>query len=222
VWWSRLNECSGMLKNSRGLVGMASKRGHKSLSSPAAKDTEPAWSLPAAAVLGFLKETRGMPSWNLKDLTKSLRISAAQAKRAAALLEVQGYIERTGDTEWLTTVSGNSVSGSKSPRFTSEAVAAGLSALAERINAVNHDPDAPFRVTKAVAFGDFLSDRARVQAPDVGIQLTPQESESDRPNFTTGQAARSRFLKQLRGRTSILSIWPYEEWMSSRSHRSLV
>jgi len=34
--------------------------------------------------------------------------------------------------------------------------------------------------------------------------------------------ARERFLKQLRGRTSILSIRPYEEWMGSRTHRSLV
>jgi hypothetical protein len=198
---------------------MASKRAPKSVSS---RHAEPTSSLPAAAVLSFLKETRGIPSWNLKDLAKSLRISAAQAKRATALLEVQGYIERTGDGEWLTTVSGNTVSGSKSPRFTPEAVAEGLSALAERIKAVNHDQNAPFRIAKAVAFGDFLSDRARVQAPDVGIQLTPREPEGDQPNFTTGQAARSRFLKQLRGRTSILSIRPYEEWMSSRSHRSLI
>lgn len=101
---------------------MASKRGPRPMASQPAGRAETASSLPAAAVLSFLKETRGISSWNLKDLTKSLRISAAEAKRAAALVEVQGYIERTGDGEWLTTVSGNSISGSQSPRFTSEAV----------------------------------------------------------------------------------------------------
>jgi hypothetical protein len=122
----------------------------------------------------------------------------------------------------LTTVSGNTVSGSQSPRFTPEAAAVGLSALAERIKAVNHDPDVQFHIAKALAFGDFLSDRARVQAPDVGIQLVPREPEGDQAKLTMGQAAGSRFLKQLRGGTSILSIRPYEEWMSSRTHRSLV
>jgi hypothetical protein len=180
-------------------------------------------SLPAAAVLSFLKETRGMPSWNLKDLTKSLRISVAEARRAIAFLELQGYIERIGDDEWLTTHSGATVSGSKPPRFTPETVAGGLSALAERIKAVNQDPKARFRITKAVGFGDFLSDRARVQAPDVGIQLIPaREHEGDQRDSATGQVTRSQFLRQLRGRTPVIAIRPYEEWMGSRTHRSLV
>ena len=74
---------------------MASKHATKSLGTPVAGRAEPTTSLPAAAVLSFLKETRGMPSWTLKDMSKSLRISAADAKRAAALLGAQGYIERT-------------------------------------------------------------------------------------------------------------------------------
>jgi DNA-binding IclR family transcriptional regulator len=72
---------------------MASKRGPKLTSRQLAEHSVLMSSLSAAAVLSFLKETRGMPSWNLKDLTKSLRISAAGAKRATALLEVQGYID---------------------------------------------------------------------------------------------------------------------------------
>ena len=59
---------------------------------------------------------------------------------------MQGYIERTGDDEWLTTDSGTAVSGSKPPRFTREAVAPALSALGERIRAANHDPKAPFHI----------------------------------------------------------------------------
>jgi hypothetical protein len=198
---------------------MPSRRGPRSVASQLAVHAEPAWSLPAVTVLSFPKETRGMPSWNLKDLTKSLRISAAQAKRVTTLLAVQGYIERTGDGEWLTIVSGNSVSGSKSPRFTPEAVAKGLSALAERIKAVNHGPDAPFRIARAVAFGDFLSDRASVQAPDVGIQLIPRKYQRNEGDSAEEQVAHREFLRQLRRRSSILNLRPYKEWMSSRTHR---
>jgi hypothetical protein len=37
---------------------------------------------------------------------------------------------------------------------------------------INRDASAPFKITAAVAFGDFLiSDRPRVQAADVGIRL---------------------------------------------------
>ena len=212
---------AGMLKP-YGVRVMASRRGPKSAASQPVGHAEPTSSLPAAAVLSFLKETRGMPNWNLRDLARSLRISAAEAKRATALLEVQGYIGRTGDGDWLTTGSGNAVSGSKRPRFTPEAVTAGLSALAERINVVNQDRKARFRITRAVALGDFLSNRARVQAPDVGIQLIRREHEGDQRDSATGQVARSQFLKQLRGRTAVIAIRPYEEWMSSRTHRSLV
>ena len=124
AWWSALM-IAGMLKP-YGVRVMASRRGPKSAASQPVGHAEPTSSLPAAAVLSFLKETRGMPNWNLRDLARSLRISAAEAKRATALLEVQGYIGRTGDGDWLTTGSGNAVSGSKRPRFTPEAVTAGL------------------------------------------------------------------------------------------------
>jgi hypothetical protein len=110
---------------------------------------------------------------------------------------------------------------SKPPRFTPDAVASALSALAEQIKAVSQEPGTQFRVAKAVAFGDFLSDRGRVQAPDVGVLLVPQEPENDQPSSPTGQAARRQFLGYLRGRTAILSVRPYEEWMSSRTHRRL-
>ena len=70
------------------------------------------------------------------------------------------------------------------------------------MKAANHDPNAPFDIGKAVAFGDFLTDRARVQAPDVGIQLVPRKPETDQAMSATDQAAHRDFLRQLRGRTS--------------------
>jgi len=185
------------------------------------KTPEPVPSLPAAEVLSFLKETRGVPSWNSREIARSLNIGAAEAKRVTAVLQAQGYIEASGAGEWRTTISGEAVSGSKPPRFTPEAVEQGLSALGERIKSVNKDFAVPFRVTKAVAFGNFLTGRARVQAADVGIELVPRGSDTDEPNSAVAQAGRREFLRKLKAKSSVVRPRPYEQWMSSRSHRTL-
>lgn len=49
-----------------------------------------------------------------------------------------------------------------------------LNELKERIAALNADESVSQRVSRAVAFGDFLLDRVRVQAADVGIELQPR------------------------------------------------
>jgi hypothetical protein len=83
------------------------------------------------------------------------------------------------------------------PRFTPEAVSAALSGLADRVKAVNQDRGARFRVTKAVAFGDFLSGRARVQAPDVGVELTPRVPVTEaEPGSALEEAAKRGVLRQ--------------------------
>jgi Mn-dependent DtxR family transcriptional regulator len=87
--------------------------------------------LPAAEVLSFLKETRGTPEWTVQDLARSLNVSVAMAEHVVPFLQAQGYIEASKDGKWLTTMSGDTVSGSRPPRFSPEAVEAALSALAE-------------------------------------------------------------------------------------------
>ena len=138
------------------------------------QETQVAPPLPLAEVLSFLKETRGMPGWSAQNMAKSLNISTAVARQIIPFLQAQGYIKASDGGGWLTTVSGDTVSGSRPPRYTSEAVEAALSVLAGRINAANQDANAQFRVTKAVAFGDLLAGRPRVQAADVGVQLKPR------------------------------------------------
>src|SRR5215472_996631 len=115
------------------------------------KTPGPAPSLPAAEILSFLKETRGAPSWTIREMAKSLNIGRTDATKVTALLQAQGYVEPSRADEWLTTVSGETVSGSKAPRFTAESVAAALSGLAERVKAVNQDRTAPFEIVTAVA-----------------------------------------------------------------------
>lgn len=47
--------------------------------------------IPAAELLSFLKEVRGVQTWTEKDLAKILRIGLPQAKEAIAVLQLQGY-----------------------------------------------------------------------------------------------------------------------------------
>jgi len=179
--------------------------------------------LPLAEVLSALKETRGAPSWTVPDLARSLNVSTGVAKAVLPVLQAQGYIEPSDAGDWLTTAAGDTVAGSKPPRFTPPAVSAALAALSDRIKAVNQDRSAPFWITKAVAFGDFLTGRARVQAPDVGVELTPREpAREGEPGSAVEEAAKRAVLGQLKGKGATLNLRPYEDWMSSRTHRKLL
>ena len=170
--------------------------------------------VPLAAVFSFLKDMRGALRWTAQDLSETLDVTRQDADKILTLLSMQGYVERTKNAEWLTTLAGESVCGSKQPQLKRERVDAALSTLSDRIAAINKDSQAEFRITKAVAFGDFLTGRANCQSADVGIQLAARK--------VTGDDNGSRFLKQLGARNRFLHIQPYEEWMSKRTHRQLL
>src|SRR3984893_19425788 len=179
--------------------------------------------LPAEAVMSFLKDTRGLVTWTTRDLAESLGITTAEATQVIAIMAMQGYVKAAhGGPEWLTTPAGETVSGSKLPHFTRERVEGALSNLKERIAAVRKDFKSPFEISTAVAFGDFLSDRPRVQAPDVGIQLARRKSDAVARASAAEHKERLAFLKQLRGKSAPLNVQPYQEWMSKRSHRKLL
>jgi|HubBroStandDraft_6_1064221.scaffolds.fasta_scaffold297833_2 hypothetical protein len=179
-------------------------------------------SLPMAAVWSFLKDTRGAISWSTQELAKSLKISAVEAHRVAEILQLQGYVKQHGTGQWITTISGGTISGSKTPRFTLEHVENVLASLSKRFKEINDGSQAQFKISKAVAFGDFLDGRARVQAPDVGIQLVRRIAAAAAAGAAQERSAEREFLKSLRGNTSILNIQPYQKWMSDRPHRKLL
>jgi hypothetical protein len=178
--------------------------------------------LPAAELLSFLKEVRGVQTWTEKDLAKILNIGLAPAKEAVTVLQLQGYIESAGNTgKWTVTHQGEIVSGAKPPRFSRRSIEGALASLRDRIKQANEDSHAQYKIAEAVAFGDFLRDAARVQAADVGIRLVPNSGSSPIASAQE-HAAEVNFLKQLRGKTALLYVVPYEEWMSSRSHQRLL
>src|SRR5579862_9184658 len=192
------------------------------------------------ALLSFLKETKGLFSWSTADLTDMLKLSRAQAAEVLALLRAQGYVQAVSgkSDQWLTTTSGETVSGSKLPRFNPEKVRQALASLQQAIEENNKNKNSEYKITRAVAFGDFLRQAAsnvgKVQAADVGIEFTPRStpksSASRAPNSATPtppktpeQAASERaFLHSLRAKSTLLNLHPYAPWMSSRSHLNLL
>jgi hypothetical protein len=73
--------------------------------------------LPPAAFFSFLKDTRGVTVWTLHDFAETLGLASSAAVRALAVLEMQGYVHHTRHDEWITTPEGETISGSKFPRF---------------------------------------------------------------------------------------------------------
>jgi hypothetical protein len=180
-------------------------------------------SVPAAAVMSFLKDTRGLVTWTTRELAETLGISATEAAKVITIMEMQGYVkDAQGGPEWLTTPAGETVSGSKLPHFTRERVEDALKGLKERIAAVRKDFKSPYKIAIAVAFGDFVSGRPRVQAPDVGIELEGRKSDAAASRSATENRERLAFLKKLRGKSAPLHLQAYQAWMSKRSHRKLL
>jgi hypothetical protein len=179
-------------------------------------------SLPATALFSFLKETRGITSWTTRDFGKTLSLSTADAKEALAILEMQGYVKPAESKGEWTTPAGEIVSGSKFPRYSREAVERSLASFADHLKGVNQDSSAEYKIADAVAFGDFLSGRARIQAVDIGIRLEPRNPIGHHPHWAGEQERQEAFLKQLRGRTPLVNLHLYAEWMGARTHRKLI
>jgi hypothetical protein len=175
-------------------------------------------SIPAAALFSFLKDTRGALTWTARDLAGSLKLAEQDAYKVLTLLQLQGYVQQKAvSQEWLTTASGEIVSRSTLPRLSRESVEQALATLTDHLAAINRDPRAEFKINKAVAFGDFLSDRPKVQAADVGIELRRRN-----PAGAHDQTSEPAFLKQLAPKSRFLHMRPYETWMTERLHRSLL
>jgi hypothetical protein len=189
--------------------------------------TTPRAAVAVEAVLSFLRDTKGSLSWSLRDLSHTLNISREEAERVVPLLQIQGYVQQHKPGEWITTPSGETVSGAKPPRFDRETVEAALTSLQERIQSTNEDRAAKFQITRGVAFGDFLAkERARVQPADVGIELVRRDrahsaGEIVAPYSAVDAREEQHFLRQLRGRSALLNLRLFSEWMSARTHQKL-
>ena len=200
-------------------VAKAAPTGARAGTRPASK-TGPPPTIPADAALSFLRETRGLSTWSVRDMANPLNISLDEAKQVIAVLEMQGYVNQFKSDEFMTTFAGESISGSKPPRYTRERIERALETLCKRIAQINRDSGAPFRITQAVAFGDFLSDRTRFQPVEIGVELEPRKSAAI--SIVRKGATRQQFLRQLRDKLGVIQFRAFEPWMTERTHRNLL
>jgi hypothetical protein len=177
-------------------------------------------SVPIEAVFSFLRGTKGTSSWTKQDFAGTLKISVADAAKILPVIQMQGYINPYHD-EWVTTTAGEDVAGARPPRFSPEKVEEALAELRERIKAVNQNSKSPYKIIGAVAFGDFLQSKPRVQPAEVGIRLEPRKAKRGE-SPAKQHAAERAFLRQLREKAATLKTLPYAEWMSARTHRNLL
>jgi hypothetical protein len=176
--------------------------------------------IPVDEVMSFLRQTKSALTWSEREMADALHISQVEARRVIDLMTLQGYVKRSAVyNQWMTTIDGEAVSGSKPPRFARERVEKAITEFKKRIAAVNEDKSAVFHIVDAVAFGDFLLEVPRVQAAEVGVRFI----SVSRASAVDQTANRGRqFLRQMRGKGGLLQLQTYQPWMSRRSHRRLV
>jgi hypothetical protein len=156
-------------------------------------------------------------------MAETLTITASEAANIISILQLQGCVQPNRDEPgWMTIPAGEEVSGSTMPRYTRKSVDQALSELTDRINKINEDPHSVFKVTGAIAFGDFLSKRPRVQAVDVRVALSARTDQRKRTRDVKVKTDASAFLIMLKNKSSLLKLRLYEPWMSQRSHRKIV
>jgi hypothetical protein len=170
--------------------------------------------LPFDAVMSFIKQTRSALTWSPHDMSEALKTSIEESKRIITVLALQGYVKQSEDGAWITTIDGETISGSRPPRFSHARIVEALAGLRDRIKSNNADKTAPFRVVDAVAYGDFLLKQPLVQAADVGVALTPSRIGL--------WGIEKELYKRLRAGHSFLHLIPYQSWMSHRSHQGLI
>jgi hypothetical protein len=176
--------------------------------------------IPAAEALSFLKDMKGALTWTTREMVDALNISQPEANQVIAILQLQGYVKPALDHQgWVTTPAGEVVCRGRSPRFHLARVNEALAVLEDRLKSINQDRRAEFQIADAVAYGDFLTRRQRVQAANVGVRVLARKRQAGQRNSSAEVLA---FLKQLRGQSALLELQPYQSWMSDRSHRRLV
>ena len=199
----------------RGQKGSGHRR--RSSDGETAASSAPAGSASAPAVVSFLKEFSAAPPWTAKDLAGALNVAESEANAALPMLEAAGYVQRTSGGRWMTTDQADAVSGAKEPRFTRASVDKAVSGLIDRVRAWNAEQRRGTKVARMIVYGDYLSERERVQPAEIAIEF---EHSGDRG--AAEQAVENEAVKGLKARSAMLNTHLLEPWMAGRSHRVLL
>jgi predicted nucleotidyltransferase len=141
----------------------------------------------AIQIRNFLRRYSGGMTFSRAAVGEFFSLTDEEAKQLIQGLETHGLIcwdKRTRAEWYLTTPEGNRLANASAARPITRATAKkALDGLLQRIEVINRDPQFPFRVSAAVVFGSYLSDKDRLGDVDVAIQLacrTDDEAEYER------------------------------------------
>ncbi len=137
---------------------------------------------PAMRVRDLLRYLSWGDAWTVECLMERLNVSESEAARVLCELADLGYVETAapgwGEGRWKTTIKGSALGlASAAPplrRATADRV---VQRFLERVRHINADPYYLYRVSKAVVFGSYLSDRERINDVDLGVCLQPKETD---------------------------------------------
>jgi len=133
--------------------------------------------VPLEAVMSFLKQTRGLLTWTVRDMSDALKISSDESRQIGAILALQGYVKQCAeDGVWMTTINGEAVSDSKPPHFSLARVDKALADLQNRIRSNNVDLKAGFRVISG----------GRVRGFSAGTPRSASGGRRDQRSFEQG------------------------------------
>jgi DNA-binding MarR family transcriptional regulator len=202
----------------------------------------------AQAVRDFLLQAAELGNWTARDAAKFLNLSTKDVNQALTALESVGYVERvprakdTKDT-WRNTPSGNSVAGvSAAKPIKRETAADKLDELVERAHKVNDDPHYLFRVVRAVVYGPYLTETAKLKNIDIAVELRPKEKNkqkqeqrmkerADEAEATGKRSAsyakrrdwgRQEVLDFLKSRSRAISIGELTDWILGQPRKELL
>lgn len=179
--------------------------------------------IPAPALLSVLKQLGSEPFWDAKRLAAILDLKTTDVPQVLATLQMLGYIEPAPGKKraWRNTAAGNTVSGTKPPRFNRDSVLEAIQELRKRAGEMNGDPSVPFRIKGLLAFGDFLDERPKVQAADVGVALVPRRPQEAGPETAVERKHEEQALAGLKAKSAMLQLHRLEDWMRRRAHQDL-
>ncbi len=136
--------------------------------------------VPILEVRKLLKYVDNESDWGNNYVTRILELSPQKANRLLLELERRGYIERgvifKRDQLWRKTLKGSTLGlASAAKSVTRETADRVFSEFLERVKQVNSDPCFLMKVKKAVVFGSYLGDSARLNDIDIAVELDWKE-----------------------------------------------
>jgi hypothetical protein len=199
----------------------------------------------ARAVRDFLLQAAELGNWTSRDAAKFLSLPAKDLKQALATLESVGYIERVRGAKdtWQNTSSGNTVAGvSTAKPIKRETAADKLEEFVERAHKVNDDRRYLYRVARAVVYGPYLTDTAKLKNIDIAVDLQPKEKNKNRHEQRMKERAdeaaaggkhfasfakrrdwgRQEVLDMLKGRSRAIAIRDLTGWILGQPHKDLL